>query len=352
MEESKINIPKFIIGNEMTDEYFLELFEELISEIKDKMPKNVNRIKFFFKKVGYNALYSILENDDILTKIKKDNIIQFLFDKGIFNNTCDFNIDNSVELLSGIDVQEFSIKKEGLNFPEIDLPSGKKIKLNKELICHFLKSETIISAAKETLNQFKDDKLNGIDAESLKNSAESFMKNDFYSLNLNDKIYAFTIYNGNVFINKKFFDYVNSDNKKKISSLAIIITSIFHEFIHFLVRTISDENNSNNFFLKSKNRPKKKDNIILNESGNYFDRLLIGRYHGFDSIEAEYLLNLENYNVNYKEFCVNFENYSEKNIGKMDEETFLQRSYVKDDSYLLRGSCLWSLQCQSDKEEN
>lgn len=335
----------------MSDEDFLKLFEELISEIKDKKPKNVNSIKSFFKKVGYNALYAILENDDILTKIKKDNIIQFLFDKGIFNNASDFNIEDSVDLLTGIDVKEFSIEKESLNFPEIELPSGKKIKLNKELICQFLKSEAIISAAKETLNQFKDNKLNGIDSESLKYSAESYMKNDFYSLNVNAKIYAFTIYNGTVFINKKFFDYVNSDNKKKISSLAIIITSIFHEFIHFLVRTISEENNSNNFFIKSKNRPKKKDNLILNESGNFFDRLLIGKYHGFDSIESEYLLNLENYDVNYKEFCENFEKYCEKNISKMDEETFLQRSYANDDSYLLRGSCLWSLQCQSDEEK-
>lgn len=133
--------------------------------------------------------------------------------------------------------------------------------------------------------------------------------------------------------------------------MAIIITSIFHEFIHFLVRTISEENNSNNFFIKSKNRPKKKDNLILNESGNFFDRLLIGKYHGFDSIESEYLLNLENYDVNYKEFCENFEKYCEKNISKMDEETFFQRSYANDDSYLLRGSCLWSLQCQSDEEK-
>ena len=200
----------------MSDEDFLKLFEELISEIKDKKPKNVNSIKSFFKKVGYNALYAILENDDILTKIKKDNIIQFLFDKGIFNNASDFNIEDSVDLLTGIDVKEFSIEKESLNFPEIELPSGKKMKLNKELICQFLKSEAIISAAKETLNQFKDNKLNGIDSESLKYSAESYMKNDFYSLNVNAKIYAFTIYNGTVFINKKFFDYVNSDNKKKL----------------------------------------------------------------------------------------------------------------------------------------
>ena len=34
----------------------------------------------------------------------------------------------------------------------------------------------------------------------------------------------------------------------------------------------------------------------MNESGNYFDRLLIGKYHGFYSIEAEYLLDLEKYN--------------------------------------------------------
>ena len=130
---------------------------------------------------------------------------------------------------------------------------------------------------------------------------------------------------------------------KKISSLAIIITTIFHEFIHFLVRTLSEENNSNNYFLRSKNRPKKKENLILNESGNYFDRLLIGKYNGFYSIEAEYLLNLEKYNVNYKTFCENFEKYCDQNIGQMDKETFLQRSYINDDSYLLRGSCLWSL---------
>lgn len=277
----------------MTDEDFLKLFEKLISYIKNKKPKNCNKIKSFFKKVGYNALYEILENDDYLTKIKKDLIIQFLFDKGIFNNANNLKIDDSVALLTGIDDKEFSIAKETLNFPEIELSNGKKIKINKKLICQFLKSETIHSAAKETLNQFRDNKLNNIDEESLKKSAESFMRNDFFSISISDNIYAFTIYNGNIFINKKYFDYLNVDGKIKISSLAIIITTIFHEFIHFLVRTLSEENNSNNYFLRSKNRPKKKENLILNESGNYFDRLLIGKYHGFYSIEAEYLLNLE-----------------------------------------------------------
>ena len=351
-KESKINIPKFIFGNEMPDEDFLNLFEKLISYIKDNQPNNCNKIKSFFKKVGLNALFSILDNDNYLTKIKKDIIIQFLFDKGIFDNASDIKIKDSVAILTGIDDKEFSIQKQSLNFPEIDLSNGKKIKLNKELICQFLKSETIISAAKETLNQFKDNKLNSIDEESLKKSAEFFMKNNFYSLIINDKIYAFRIYNGDIFINEKYFDYINSDDKKKVSSLAIILTTLFHEYIHFLDKTISDENNSNNYFLRSKNRPKKKENLILNESGIFFDRLLIGRYHGFYSIEAEFLLNLEKYNVNYKTFCNNFEKHSQKNIDKMDEETFLQRSYVNDDSYLSRGNCLWSLQCQSDEEEN
>ena len=212
----------------MPDEDFLELFEQIISYIKDNQPKNGNKIKTFFKKVGYNALFSILDNDSYLTKIKKDIIIQFLFDKGIFNNTSDFKIDDSVMILTGIDDKEFSIEKQNLNFPEIKLSSGKNIKLNKKLICQFLKSEAIISAAKETLNQFKDNKLNSIDSETLKNSAESFMKNDFYSISINDRIYAFTIYNGNIFINIKYYDYINTNDKKKIRSLAIIITTLFH----------------------------------------------------------------------------------------------------------------------------
>ena len=349
--ENNIDIPNFIFGKEMTDENFLVLFETLISDIKSKKPENGNKIKSFFKKVGYDALFSILDTNDVLAKIKKDIVIQYLVDKGIFNNASDVKSQDSQEILTGIADKEFSLEKITLDFPEIKLSNGKTVKINKELITKFLKSETILSAAKETLSKFKDSKLNAIEINNLKNYAESFIKNEFYNIRISDTIFAFTIYNSNIFINKKYIDYVKNDTKKSLSALAIILTTIFHEYIHFLVRTISDENNSNNYFLRTKNRPK-KNNIVMNEAGKYFDNLLLGKYYGFYSIDAEFILDIDNYNVDYKIFKEKYFKNHDKNFEKIDYETFLQRTSINDESYLARGRCFFDLGYQSDEENN
>lgn len=67
---------------------------------------------------------------------------------------------------------------------------------------------------------------------------------------MSKNIFAFTIYNGSVFINEKYIQIVNNNNDLRcLSSLDFVFTTLFHEFIHFLVLILSKENNSNSYFL-------------------------------------------------------------------------------------------------------
>ena len=78
-------IQNFIFRNEMSNEKFLELFESLLVTIDNNKSKNPNEIKNFFNKIGNDALYALLDNK-ILTKIKKDIVLQYCIDRGIHNS--------------------------------------------------------------------------------------------------------------------------------------------------------------------------------------------------------------------------------------------------------------------------
>ena len=101
-----------------------------------------------------------------------------------------------------------------------------------------------MSAVKATLNQFEDKSINSAERKALEEQAENYIrKTKFYSINnINDNILAFTIHNGSVFINEKYINIIEQNNKKTASSLAIVLTSLYHEFIHYIIRTISDQN--------------------------------------------------------------------------------------------------------------
>ena len=70
----------------MDDTLFLTLFETIINDISNKNSVNANEIKSFFDKIKYNTLYSIFNNEEIISKIKKDIIINVLIDKGLYDS--------------------------------------------------------------------------------------------------------------------------------------------------------------------------------------------------------------------------------------------------------------------------
>ena len=340
-----VNIPNFIFGNEMDDSLFLSLFESTIKNIYNQKSENAGVIKSFFNKVKFDALYSIFNSEYIISKIKKDIIIHLLIDKGLCNSKPDINLTESLRIIKGLKDKEFGIKKINIEFNEVNIKNDQKFKFDKTILKQFLKSEAIMSALEETLKHFEDNKISNPGRNILKNKCDEFIKNTkFYSIDLNNNIYAFTIYNGNVFINKKYIDIANDNNdKKQLSALAIILYSIIHEYIHYLVRTLSDDETSRNYFLKTKNRIKKSEKVEINESGNFLERLLIGNYCGFFSIDAEFLLNINNYNVPFNIFCNNFLENNKKNYLNLDQETFLQKGNPLADTFLMRGRCLLSI---------
>ena len=113
--------------------------------------------------------------------------------------------------------------------------------------------------------------------------------------------------------------------------------------IHYLVRTLSDNETSRNYFLKTKNRIKKLEKIEINESGNFLERLLIGNYFGLFSINAEFLLDNNNYNVKFNIFYNNFLENNYNNYLNLDDETFLKKGNSLADTFLMKGRCFLSI---------
>ena len=335
----------------MSNEKFLELFESLLVTIDNNKSKNPNEIKNFFNKIGNDALYALLDNK-ILTKIKKDIVLQYCIDRGIHNSWSNIKSQFAIELLKGMDDSEFFIEEFNLDFIERKASyNTQSFKINKEKIKDFLKSETILSAVKETLSLFKDKNLNNVQKTILLKKVEEFIdKTKFYKMKMNyeDKgknLYAFTIYDGSLFLNEKYIKIANDNNDiRGLSALVIIITTIFHEFVHFLVRILSNENNANNYFLSNKYRQKIDKKTKMNESGDYMESLLFGEYSGFYEIDAIFLLNINNYNVTYKLFCEQYKLNKKNNSHLLDEDAFLKKGNDLDDStFLPRGRCLYSL---------
>ena len=337
-------IPNFIFGNNMSNEKFLELFKYILITINNKKSKNTNEIKSFFNTIGNNALYTLLDNK-VLTKIKKDLILQYCIDRGIYNRRTSMSTKFIIELSKGVNNSEFCIEEFNLDFIERKASDNSQIfKINKEKIREFLKSEAVLSTVQETLSQIKDNNLNNVQKIILQKKAEEFIdKTKFYKMKMNDddndkKIFSFTIYNGSVFLNEKYIQIANDNNDMRgLSALAIIITTIFHEFANFLARVLSNENFNSNYFLSTKNRQ-------INDSGDYMDSLLLGEYLGFYEIDALFLLNLNNYSDSYKLFCQKFKLNKKNNWNKLEEGTFLKKGNGLDDStFLKRERCLYSL---------
>ena len=167
--KNMINIPKFIFGNEMNDSLFLSLFENIIKDIYNQKSENAGGIKSFFNKMKFDTLYSIFNNEYIISKIKKDIIIHLLIDKGLCKSKPDINLTESLRIIKGINDEEFSIKKINIEFNEVSLKNNQKFKLDKTTLKQFLSSETIISAIEETLKHFEDDKISNAGRNILKN---------------------------------------------------------------------------------------------------------------------------------------------------------------------------------------
>ena len=53
----------------------------------------------------------------------------------------------------------------------------------------------------------------------------------------------------------------------------------------------------------------------MEESGDFFENILYGKYNGLYSTDAIFLLNINNYNVNFKLFHDNFMDNNFKNLG-------------------------------------
>ena len=338
--ENKV-FPKLVFGNEIDDNTFVEILKSLLLEIKANKTHAL-LIQSFFRKIKYDTLYSIFCKNK-LSNIKKDLILQICVERGINRDKINLGIKDAIDIIRGIndtefDICEFNMEFKGITLYDYDLKKNIEIEINKGTLKDLLKSKAITSAIKETLGQFKDKNINSVKDKKLFEKIDKFIDTtSFYSMDMSEKIYAFTIYNSNIYFNSKYINIVrNKNDQKYLSAISIIITTFYHEFIYFLIRTLSKDDYSDNYF--------KINNMNFDKSGEFFDNLILGDYKGFYSVDSNFLLNIKNYNTSFKDFCNNFKNNNYINYDKLDENTFLKKSNITDDpTYLPRGKCLYSL---------
>ena len=102
-----------------------------------------------------------------------------------------------------------------------------------------------------------------------------FLKNaNFYYIDLPKTIMGCTIYDGSIFINKQYFDYL-SDRTYSLQALTAIVTTILHELSHVIHRLCRDKSLAD-FYINTKE--KYYDNNIklkrFKDIGDVFDFIL------------------------------------------------------------------------------
>jgi len=206
-----------------------------------------------------------------------------------------------------IDIFNYSAQRQCVELKE-------NAPITKRSLLEYLPKKTIVSCFSTLLLDITGKSL---EFHSISTEMSSFCKNikrKIYFIDMDEYYYSFTLYNGSLIINKKFFDLMN-DKKDKIQfGMCFFLLSVFHEMAFLLaVKLIKNLN----FSIYYKNR---KD--IIETLGEHFEEILLGRkkrqreikgkkifYTTFGLLplkNVKYITNYKNYIVEYNRFRRSF----------------------------------------------
>ena len=208
--------------------------------------------------------------------------------------------------------------------------------ISVETICNFIRSKAAMTAYRKVFrNQkldkhFKKKKVNEYD-KIIETTLVNFITHaNIYKTNLQKGLAAITIFNLNIIINQCIFEWDNSTVRK-----AYLITVILHELCHCLQRLIVRRNNDKGYFNDTIS------NKECYESGEYFDKLLFDNNSNFSELDSAFILDIKNWNKQYKWFCKSYKDEIER-IKKRKEYDVTKAKYK---SYCAKYSYNDTLRC-------
>ena len=382
LKEDKYNEPeekyknlenfKFKFGQQITNEKLINFIKASVEYINCSYKKKDKKtIKDFFCNKVYKYIYNNLSKKGIRNDLTRDCLITFFFKKK-FNK---FEYSDSLFLFNK--VSEIPLK-------EIEVGN---IKLNKKFLIKAINQPIIINNYIKVCEKYVEDFDSNYYTtykiiEVLKNHIN---KMKIYFGELHYSICGLTVSTGDIIINIRFLNGIYSNyNLIKEECLACIFLTILHELAHILTRILKGKKRFQNQFICSVDLNKKKirginlkeisfipidnneneiieefekimgelnmvidlkainDNNIFNESGDYFDYNIFytKSYCQITKEEARYFLNLENFNVNEKDYRKNLENlYNKRRIGITQTAFPIKQNRILFINSIIKGKC-------------
>ena len=279
---------------------FIQTIEYIENKIKEKSIKNVKNYKLENNNLIYEAYYngSLIGTKKIknINNYSIDCIIDYFF---IDEDFCSFERDSSA-------INEYLIEKY------LKFDSNNEIYINKigkyweEYLLKIFQSQTIKTAFKklcETVCKNRDyyNFLNDIDLEQLFKRARIFQfKTSFLGITSKYFFLDYEFYRG-------YIDYYR-ENLSKLLNLCINKITKEHEIFGYLNMRLQNYISKEKIKLPNINVKDESNNTIEKpESGEFFEMLIYGQsLTQITFNEMLFILDLENYKVDYKQFRVNF----------------------------------------------
>ena len=352
-------------GEKITIQKCLKLIKSLCIYNKINYPTKSKQIckKFIEHEEGIINMY---KNQEPLINAKIDIILGIMFN---LNKT---DINDQIFF-----VLDCTIISNPLNFIKFDLftdlKDGSKIEkiFDKNLLDKHSNHQDIIEKFKKVIEFFFEEKK--VDIEVIKTIINSFKDTKIYFLAFPKKLGEFTIHDKSIFLTSRiiepFYDkYIFESNKKNnlnFSELTIYIkqceiaifaleSTIWHEYTHKLMKEyrLFTTKECGAFILTEEKPLNKHSEISCNESGNYFDKLLLGKFNGKYTIEIadlylNQLLELNEVSLNSDDFLLQRDEYKEKSLKLTDKRKCIipckkdtsNKKGNKDTNYLFPGFC-------------
>ena len=231
------------------------------------------------------------------------------------------------------------------------------VKFSKNELINIIKSKAISDCYLKCLSLTGTETTRDILIEEL----EKFIKRvNIYYIKTFNKTNGFTIYNGDIFINKKYVEQIKKKSNFLIHGFCAIIITLLHELLHCanrILRTkkdnyiVTDPVNEDDITINSETNSKEQNTIqqvetqkkIFNDIGDIFDFLLLGSPNQLCQAESLWLVtnNFQNFDMNYwkvKEELIQIRN---KSIQENKKERCFTLKNVEDDLFEL-GECSFS----------
>lgn len=299
----------------MSNKEYLFLLHKALGNITWEKA-DINAFEADLATLSDEELSSIIKSDSLINKIKKDGllsiIIQKSYDLGMFallqmhNNRC-------------------------VKFPK-ELTANSS-KLSIQSIKNVTQTQPIIYCFSQILHY---QNLQAISEKEIVYLIHSFLDTcEIFFMDIPKNICGITLYDGTIIIKIQYYDDLNSS--KSVHGLSSILLTILHELAHVFIRLVNKIYYKNDYFYLITEECQIS-NQVFSDSGEIFDYFFTGFLNNITAIQANYLLDIRNYNK--KKFLYDFVHLHSKNQFKYP---FKQINCNQNDSeYSERGRCFFA----------